>query len=665
MFRSKILKKRKVSTIGILILLFGISFFLLGYGFSQNNLNVIDEFNSSEENSTDLKTSIVVSPIIIDDTVPGSDWAWAVTQAWCTGSGIEGDPYILEFLEIDGLMGNCITIQNSKAYFTIRACRLYNGYYAIYLYNVGNGSLISNDCDANTYGIFLDSSSYNEMLGNVFYGDTSGTGINLYNSSSNLIEGNFVENHYQGIRLDSDCIHNTILENTAYNNSNYGILVLWGSNNNTVTGNICDKQKYACGIILAESNYNDISENTASNNPMAGIALDGSSGNHLANNIIFNNAQEGIHVRTMYTGLLSQNNRITMNTIYNNTNNGILLNNNCSGNWIWDNDIYANEMDGISLVYGTYTTCWGNSIHDNKDIGIYVGVSSANNLFYKNFLFRNDKHAVNLGTNIGWDNGAIGNYWDNYTGPDANDDGIGDIPHNFGTGIDYLPIVEDGIPQITIISPLTWDVFDDAPSFDIIIDEDYLVSMWYTIESGVITYPFTGFSGIVDQVAWDSFSDGSITITFYANDKVGNIGFAEVSVIKDTQAPIIVCNSPEEDEEFGNTAPSFDLTVIDLSLDEILYSVDGGSTNFTVAETGTIDQGAWATLPNGEVTITFYAKDKAGHLGITEVTVQKKATTTTDTVGLDYFITSILILMFSGVAIIIVIAKVYSKKRII
>lgn len=189
--------------------------------------------------------------------------------------------------------------------------------------------------------------------------------------------------------------------------------------------------------------------------------------------------------------------------------------------------------------------------------------------------------------------------------------------------------------------------------------------MWYTIESGVITYPFTGFSGIVDQVAWDSFSDGSITITFYANDKVENIGFAEVSVIKDTQAPIIVCNSPEEDEEFGNTAPSFDLTVIDLSLDEILYSVDGGSTNFTAAKTGTIDQGAWATLPNGNVTITFYAKDKAGHLGITEVTVQKKATTTTSTVGLDYFITSILILMFSGVAIIIVIAKVHSKKRII
>ncbi|MFX1489809.1 MAG: hypothetical protein ACFFBI_11715, partial [Promethearchaeota archaeon] len=79
----------------------------------------------------------------------------------------------------------------------------------------------------------------------------------------------------------------------------------------------------------------------------------------------------------------------------------------------------------------------------------------------------------------------------------------------------------------------------------------------------------------------------------------------------------------------------------------------------------TIDQGAWAKLPNGEVTITFYAKDKAGHLGITEVTVQKKATTTTKTVGLDYVITSFLILMFSGVAIIIVIAKIHSKKRII
>jgi len=619
MYKKKSLGKRKVKTVSYLIILFGVSIFLLNYGFSHN------------------------------------DWAWAVTQTWCTGSGTEGDPYLLENLEIDGLGGDCISIRNSNASFIIRTCTLYNGYNGVYLSTVENGILIANNFSDNTYGIYVYYSSYNEIIGNDLYGETSGTGISLTSSDNNMIDENFIENHYQGIRLE-DCSGNTILGNTAYNNSNYGILVLYDSNNNEVTRNIVMNQKYYSGIVVLDSNFTNISENNISGNPLWGIQLEGSSHNHISSNVIFNNKLDGIIIRSEYTAILCVNNNITMNAIYNNTNSGILLDDDCTDIWIWDNNIYRNGMNGIALNYSSFDTCYENLIHDNTDMGIYIGVNSNNSLFFENFLIRNGKHAADFGTNNNWDNGLIGNYWDNYTGPDNNDDGIGDIPHDFGTGIDYLPIVDDGAPRITIISPNSGDVFDDTPSFDIQIDEDYLLSMWYTVAGGLTTFPFTGLNGLIDQVEWDALLDGYITITFYANDKVENMGFAEVIVLKDTQAPIIVCNSPEDDEVFYNTAPSFNLTVTDLSLDEISYSVDGGVTNYTAGAIGTINQAAWTALPIGDVNITFYAKDEAGHLTYAELTVQKKTPTGDGGGELDFFITTILILTFSGVAVVVIIA---------
>ena len=530
--------------------------------------------------------------------------------------------------------------------------------------NVANGTLIDNDFSNNVYGMYTYWSSYNEIVGNDFYGDTSGTGINLYSSNNNMIEGNFVENHYQGIRLE-DCDENTILGNTAYKNENYGILLLYDSINNIVTGNIVKDQNFYSGIILLESNFNILSENSVSGNPTYGIQVDGSNSNQISGSNIFNNGLDGIILNSVYSILLSDYNNITMNTINNNIYNGITLDSDCTGITIWDNDIYENGMNGIAVAYSSFDTCYGNAIHDNTDTGIYVGINSGNNLFFENFFIRNGVHANDYGTNNDWNDPLIGNYWDNYTGTDANDDGIGDIPHDFGTGIDYLPIVDDASPIITIISPNTGDLFSDAPSFDITIDEDYLFTMWYTLDGGVTTYPFTGYSGMIDQAAWDALPDGDITITFYANDKAENMDSTEVIVLKDSQAPIIVINSPEDDEVFRQNAPSFDLTVTDANLEEISYSLDGGVTIFTANETGTINQEAWTALPIGNVTITFYAKDAAGNLASEEVTVEKKEPSVPPFIGLDFFITSILILMFSGVAVVVIIAKIHSKKRII
>jgi len=56
MNKNKIFEKRKVKTLGCLIILFGVSIFLLNYGLSQNNLKSVDKTNNNEGNFTEKPT---------------------------------------------------------------------------------------------------------------------------------------------------------------------------------------------------------------------------------------------------------------------------------------------------------------------------------------------------------------------------------------------------------------------------------------------------------------------------------------------------------------------------------------------------------------------------------------------------------------------------------
>lgn len=91
-----------------------------------------------------------------------------------------------------------------------------------------------------------------------------------------------------------------------------------------------------------------------------------------------------------------------------------------------------------------------NTFIDNTYHGIKLLLGSSLNLIYNNEFIDNNGggiQAYDNGTNNQWDNGAIGNYWSDYSGADANDDGIGDTPYNI-TGVagsaDRYPIWDDG-----------------------------------------------------------------------------------------------------------------------------------------------------------------------------------------------------------------------------
>ncbi len=128
-----------------------------------------------------------------------------------------------------------------------------------------------------------------------------------------------------------------------------------------------------------------------------------------------------------YSGIkiLSDNNNIIGNNISKHKRGIHLIN--CSNNTIMRNNI-SNNKRGVFLKHAPCNNISKNFISSNN-FGIYIWHSSSNNLLFHNTLIDNVNNAFDKSTNQ-WDNGypSGGNYWDDYEGFDANEDGIGDTP---------------------------------------------------------------------------------------------------------------------------------------------------------------------------------------------------------------------------------------------
>ena len=91
--------------------------------------------------------------------------------------------------------------------------------------------------------------------------------------------------------------------------------------------------------------------------------------------------------------------------------------------------------------------------------GIYFCCGANNNIVYHNmFIKSTNQHAIDVASNL-WDSGSVGNYWDDYTGIDADGDGIGDTPYYISGGDtkDNYPLMEPLIdntpPVVSIVNP--------------------------------------------------------------------------------------------------------------------------------------------------------------------------------------------------------------------
>ncbi|MCJ7571858.1 MAG: right-handed parallel beta-helix repeat-containing protein, partial [Candidatus Thermoplasmatota archaeon] len=179
----------------------------------------------------------------------------------------------------------------------------------------------------------------------------------------------------------------------------------------------------AAGIKI-ESSYNTISDCNISSNLNYGIYLFANP--KTTNNIIKNNTFYNNRIG-LITGD-SKLNDISLNTFTGNTEYGMYLEDKSNDNLISDN-IFTENKYGIRIKGSEKNTVVKNLMMNNK-YGLYLCCGAENNIAYNNVFINNTDWNADetLATNT-WDNGLVGNYWDNYTGIDLNGDGIGDTPY--------------------------------------------------------------------------------------------------------------------------------------------------------------------------------------------------------------------------------------------
>ncbi|MFX1501006.1 MAG: ABC transporter substrate-binding protein, partial [Promethearchaeota archaeon] len=188
-----------------------------------------------------------------------------------------------------------------------------------------------------------------------------------------------------------------------------------------------------------------------------------------------------------------------------------------------------------------------------------------------------------------------------------------------------LVVKDVNYPIITIYQPIANSEFGEtAPAYNISVSDPNLDTVWYTMDGGINNKTISSFVDILDQGLWDALPDGPITITFYANDTLGHFNSNSVLVVKDVNYPIITIYQPTANSEFGETAPAYHISVSDPNLDTVWYTMDGGINNITITSFwGNLDQGLWDALPEGPITITFYANDTLGHVNSNSVIIIK------------------------------------------
>lgn len=320
--------------------------------------------------------------------------------------------------------------------------------------------------------------------------DNWGKGIMLSSANYCLIFMNEVQrNRASGIWLVTG-IFNRIENNTASDNDDNGIYLGSDSKWNHVANNTCSRNGATMndgGLNLYGGSGNTAIHNTVSYNRASGFYINYGSGNLITeNDVQFNTGRAGFYMMKN-----AEANTITHNNVSNNLK-GFELSM-ASGNFIENNTIFNSDQNGIYIYDGDQNTIISNYIvNTSENYGIHLKSSCQDNLIYDNYL-DNEQNAFDDGTNF-WNTSKRsgttivdgpflgGNFWDNYTGFDADSDWLGDTPLMIdgGENEDLMPLML----KPAIRPDFTWDPKNPLENEEVMFTDltragDYPLTNWH------------------------------------------------------------------------------------------------------------------------------------------------------------------------------------------
>ncbi len=279
-----------------------------------------------------------------------------------------------------------------------------------------------------------------DCQGNTIDGDDIGDnyGIYLYSNQNNNIKNCIITGFAEGIRLDYST-NNILTNNTANNNTNYGIYIYFSSNN-TLTNNTANNNSR--GIHLSYSSSNTLSNNTVKENHRFDIDMDididiWTNSDAHCNNLIENNTGSGDKPIKYFNHSVNLQNEILSELILCNTDNSNINNVTIAGSPTVKNNgliIYRTEKSnfkninssdnfkGISLYSSSNNTITNNTANNNS-YGINFGYGSNNNTMIANNMCYNSEYDVYNGGNSNSTTGDNNTCVISYNYNDANSNG--------------------------------------------------------------------------------------------------------------------------------------------------------------------------------------------------------------------------------------------------
>jgi len=398
------------------------------------------------------------------------------------------------------------TMKNS----TIYNCRILKTHIGICLWNSSN-ILVSN-CSIfdNLEGVVLVKSKYCRIEHCILSNRQRCVSLSIGSQSNTVIDcrlsGNATEEYGYGIDTFGD---NNNISHCLITNEGDGIYI--SSSNNTRIDNCSIYNSTGRGICIGHGDYNII-EN-------CDIKFNGNTTDFIS---------YGIHV---FEG---------------------------SYNLITRCEISDNGRGGVKFMWlGQQNTLIKSTIKHNGYIGNGEGVlcDSPSNIYLNNFI-DNNIQAYDIDSNSKWDNGNLGNYWNDYSGKDWNNDAVGDRPYSLWekSNEDTHPLLypyNPYGPSVAIIAPthanhlflyirnIKLIPLSKTVIIGNIIIKVKTVCYGYTSDITKIEFYVDGILRHVDKRTpyhwkWQvsSLLRHSHTLKIIAYDSLGNVGHDEIDLIK-------------------------------------------------------------------------------------------------------------------------------------